>query len=384
MPTIEDVDFLISYNGYAEDMRNYMSVNRTAWTCKELWFPYGANLLYGPKKKSRIQRICEKMTPYSWINYIDALLESYNPLIRVNELIALGGNPDIKDTDGFTPLLICARNGWRNHIHMIKFLLDAGVKINTKSNSGFSALYLACFNGHLAIAKELIGRGANIHSLDIWDKTPIHAAVQNGHLDIVNLLLEKGAVLNSTVMLSAIIGNKPSMIKYLKKLDCDMPETPLFYTLKNKNYGLVKTLVKCGANPNELYQGLPVLQRYIKDDAAVIALCQVGANVNIAPLICRVVSKEERNLNIIKTLCKYGANLNVQDLDGLTPLHIAIDDATPGDKDDLVIIKELLKNPIDFTMMDNFGETALEIAKSKCATEIICEIKKAMMRKKLK
>ena len=95
MPTIYDVDFLISYNGYAEDMRPYMAANRTCWTCKELWFPYGANLLYGPLKKTRIQRICEKMDPYSPINYIDERLISYSPIQRVKELIALGGHPDI-------------------------------------------------------------------------------------------------------------------------------------------------------------------------------------------------------------------------------------------------------------------------------------------------
>jgi hypothetical protein len=77
-------------------------------------------------------------------------------------------------------------------------------------------------------------------------------------------------------------------------------------------------------------------------------------------------------------------NLNVQDIDGLTPLHILVDDAKPGNTNDLAFIKELLKNPLDFTILDNFGETALDIAITKGDKAIICEIKKAMMRQKMK
>lgn len=389
MPTIYDVDYLISYNGYAEDMLPYMAANKTCWTCKELWFPYGANLLYGPDKKSRIQRICEQMQPYTGINYINALLETYSPLQRVKELIALGGDPDIQDMRGFTPLMICSRNGWETHLNMITILLNAGADIKMKSVDGFSSLHLACFNGHLAIAKELVRRGANIHSLDTLNRTPLHMAAQNGHIRIVKFLLEKGARLDTHSIMYAIHGNKPSMIKYLHTLGCPMPETPLITALAAKNCGLVKTLVNCGANPNEPFDGVTsILEGFLEYDAAVLALCQAGANVNVSshgiPLICAGLSLQRRNLNSLKTLCKYKVNLNVQDIDGLTPLHILVDDAKPGNTNDLAFIKELLKNPIDFTILDNFGETALDIAITKGDKAIICEIKKAMMRQKMK
>ena len=389
MPTIYDVDYLVSYNGYAEDMRPYMAASKPCWTCKELWFPYGANLLYGHLKKTRIQRICEKMDPYSPINYIDERLISYSPLQRVKELIALGGDPDIEDRNGMTALMICSRNGWEKHLSMIKILLNAGADINRKSCIGSSALYLACFNGNLAIAKELIRRGANIHSLDRLNETPLHVAVKNDHLAIVKFLLENGATLNSSVMKSAIHGNKPSMIKYLHTLGTPMPEIPLLSALSNKHYGLVKTLVNCGANRDEpLGPVTTILEGFLDDDSAVLALCQAGANVNVSsngtPLICAAVSLLRRNLGSLKILCKYKVNLNVQDTDGLTPLHILVDDAKLGDDGDLTFIKVLLKNPIDFSLVDNFGETALDIAVAKGDKAIICEIKKAMLRQKMK
>lgn len=385
MPTINDVDYLISYNGYAEDMRTYMAASRTTWTCKELWFPYGVNMLYGPNKKSRIQRICEMMRPYSAINYVDALLLPYDALLRVKELIALGGNPDIDDTIMMTPLMICCRNGWKGHIDMITILLDAGANINKKTIYGSSPLCLACFNGHLAITRELVRRGADIHYQDTAGYTPLHYAVTNGNLSIVNLLLEKGARFDSSVMLSAIKANKASMIKYLHKRGCPIPEYPLYSAIIGKHYDIIKTLIKIGVNPNEHVQGEDntVLEEYLNNDAAVLALCQGGADVNVAtngtPLICHAMYTWGQNLKTLKILCKYKVNLNVQNINGDTPLHILVENRN---KDDLVYMKELLKNPIDFTIVDNFGKTALDLAKEHELTDVVCEIKKAMLRKK--
>jgi ankyrin repeat protein len=202
-------------------------------------------------------------------------------------------------------------------------------------------------------------------------------------------LLENGATLDSSVMKKAIHGNKPSMIKYLHTLGTPMPEFPLLSALSNKHYGLVKTLVNCGANRDEpLGPVTTILEGFLDDDSAVLALCQAGANVNVSsngtPLICAAVSLLRRNLDSLKTLCKYKVNLNVQDTDGSTPLHILVDDAKPGDDGDLAFIKVLLKNPIDFSLVDNFGETALDIAIANGDKAIICEIKKAMLRQKMK
>lgn len=389
MPDLDDIAHFCSWNGYAKDMRTYLPVNRSTWTCEELWFPHGVNMLYGPKKKSRIQRICENMAQYSWINYIDALLETYHPLIRVKELIALGGNPDIKDISGWTPLLICAKNGWANHITMINILLDAGVDINGKGIYGFSALRLAASNNHISIVRELLTRGANIHLLDDHGYSPCHAAAAKGHLEVLKILLAHGAILTESVMRAAIqVSGNVRMIKYLHANGCPMSQSPMFYALTGKNYHCLKTLSKLGADPNEMLQEsrMSVLETYIDTEAAVLALCQVGADVNIVsnfdPLICEVVKKGGRNLNVLKTLCKYKVNLNTQDINGQTPLHIVTIQAVPGNKEDITFLKEILKHTNDFTMLDNAGETALDIAKSDGSIEIVYEINRAMLRRK--
>ena len=99
-------------------------------------------------------------------------------------------------------------------------------------------------------------------------------------------------------------------------------------------------------------------------------------------IIWRAINTHKGNLTLLKTLCKYRANLNVRDHHGQTPLHILVEDANRGD--DLTYMKELLKNPIDFSLIDNFGSTALQIAQLRGLTEIVCLIKRAMLRQKMK
>ena len=393
MPTLNDVAHLCSWNGYARDMRFYKSVNRATWNCKEMWIPYDVNMLYGKKRKSRIQRICEQMIQYnSEINYINAFLLSYDPLVRVKKLIAFGGDVDIQDKDGTTPLMVCACNGWADHIDMIKILLRAGADINKKNAIGFSALHYASYNNHINIIKELLLRRANIHSLDIYGFTPIQWAAQNGHIDVVKLLLDRGARLDSSLMKSAIRGKKPlPIIKYLHKKGCELSESPLYSALSNKNYLIIKTLVKIGADPNERIHNLnvdlgTVLSWFIEDSDAVLALCKVGANVNInirnIPLIFTAINKQKRKLAVLKILSNYKVNFNVQDDLGLTPLHIVVDDAVLGNREDLMFVKEILKNTTDFTRIDNFGENVLDMAKAIGDKEIICEINREILRKR--
>lgn len=132
MATLWDVAHLCSWNGYTEDMRNYLGIDKASWTNKEFLFPYGANLVYGPKKKTRIQRICEEMiSAYDGKNYYHhCMMRSYDPVARIQQLLADGAKPDIKDAEGWSALLVCCRNGWSDHPRAVKILLDAGADMN--------------------------------------------------------------------------------------------------------------------------------------------------------------------------------------------------------------------------------------------------------------
>ena len=381
--TIADVDYLIFYNGYAEDMRTYLSVNKAAWTCEELWFPYGVNILYGPKKKSRLQIVCENLDSEIFTSYTD------NQYHRVDKLIELGANPDIEDTEGMTPLMICARDGWEEHQYMASWLIEyCGADVNRKNRDGYTALHLAAANNKHHIVKVLLSHGADINTNNCDDYArPIDWAANRGHLLTVKILLENGATINSVVMHSAI--RKPgnaAIIKYLHAKGCPLPPNPLFVAISNNYYSSIKCLIKCGADPNERYEPHTILDLYLDTPEAVVALCEAGADVNLLSngrsIVWRAVNTYKGNLTLLKTLCKYRVNLNVRDHDGQTPLHILVEDARPGD--DITYIKEFLKNSIDFSIIDNFGSTALQIAQSRGLTEVVCLIKRAILRQKMK
>ena len=386
--SIADVDYLIFYNGYAEDMRTYLSVNKAAWTCQELWFPYGANIVYGPKRKSRLQIICEHLNSDIFSSYI------YNQYTRVDALITLGANPEIEDTDGMTPLMICARDGWEEHVYMARWLIrECGADVNRKNKHGYTALHQASVNNMISMVKELLDNGADVNSRTSDNFRPIHWAAYRGNLTIVKMLVEKGAELDSTVMSFVIRyqSDTLSILRYLHKKGCPLPENAILIALENKNYRSITYLVKkAGADPNEIYDTHTLLDMYIDTPDAVLALCDAGADVNLLsntiPVVVSAVNEPIWNLNVLKTLSKYRANFNLQSrIGGKTPLHIIVETITrPVKKEELLYTKQLLKNPIDFTVLDTYGSTALQIAQSKGLTDIVWLSKRAMFRQKMK
>lgn len=72
-------------------------------------------------------------------------------------------------------------------------LVAAGVDINLTDDAGRSALHHACEAGAGEMAALLVMAGANLSLADSNEDTPLHLAVNGGHDGIVRLLLENGA-----------------------------------------------------------------------------------------------------------------------------------------------------------------------------------------------
>ncbi|GAA0172475.1 guanyl-nucleotide exchange factor [Lithospermum erythrorhizon] len=82
-----------------------------------------------------------------------------------------GGNINARNQFGLTPLHIAT---WRNHLPILKRLLDAGADPNARDGeSGWSSLHRALHFGHLAVASVLILAGASITLEDCKSRSPI-------------------------------------------------------------------------------------------------------------------------------------------------------------------------------------------------------------------
>ena len=386
MPTLYDVAHFCSWNGYTEDTRNYLGVDKAAWTNKEFWFPFGANLGYGPKKKTRIQRICEEMGDgYDGKNYYrHCMMRSYDPVARIQQLLADGAKPDIKDADGWSGLLVCCRNGWPDHHKIVKILLDAGADLNQMSLTyGFSPLILAANNGHQLIVREFIRRGADLNLPSKSGETPIICASENGHLDIVKELVAGGAIVGELAFEAAIKGGQVAVLKYLISLG-EIPPNAVLTAVENDKGNIIRTLMKAGAEMN----GFPV-HRAIRLDAhdSLIALCAGGANLNnldddnTSPLTLAIQLGKN---TAIKVLSEYKVNLNIIQ-DDMSYLHHAIIlyHAIDEDKNKRrACILEIIDAGPDFKLVNDWGNTPAEDANDKGMSDIVTLIKRAELKQR--
>ncbi|CAC5410651.1 unnamed protein product [Mytilus coruscus] len=116
----------------------------------------------------------------------------------VKLLVDVGMNFNDTTNNGSTPLYKAC--------HGVKFLLDLnGQALNSrvdttiKHEKGWSALHVACKEGHIKVVKLLIDAGMNLNDTTNSGSTPLYNC-QGGHYDTVKFLLDlNGQTLNSRV-----------------------------------------------------------------------------------------------------------------------------------------------------------------------------------------
>lgn len=128
-------------------------------------------------------------------NLDDLLMKSIiaGDLGKVDEALYNGADPNLRDSQGITPLWIASGKG---EMDIVKSLLKTGALVDAKSLGGSTALWTAAQQGHLQIVKILLSAGANMDAQDKFGGTPLQWAAYNGHESIVAVLIEKGADVN--------------------------------------------------------------------------------------------------------------------------------------------------------------------------------------------
>ena len=397
MPTLYDVAHFVAWNGYAKDMIPYLGVDKAAWNNDEFWFPYAVNQLY-KDNKTRIHMICHKMGSYKsddsridWYNQIN--IDTYNPAERIKQLLAYGANPDIKDSQGFTPLHICCRNGWKGHKEIAEILIKAGADINARNKYGSTPLYLASRNNNIDIVKLLLANYAIINIPDDEGYYPIDLAAEQGRLEIMKLLINSGAAVTDKTFYKAIDTGQKDILKYLGTIR-RAPADSISYAAWGDKTSMASTLARIGGDLNYTEDGRTLVERAVFDtDRALYDLCEAGADVNrtavpnaMPPLFLVLMTT---HLAGVKILCDNGANVNILYNIGnrghhMSPIIYILDKQTFSDPDKTLLyeIFMILLPRSDLRLTDSNGDTPLEFAKKNGLTKYILAIGREALKRK--
>ena len=137
----EEILHLVAYNGYAEDMRQAVAVNRLTWTDDRIWYPHLIAQRFGSMKRGRLHIIAEHKR--TWSN-------EENLMARFNELEKMASSShhmkvflaqiDVRDIYGKSALTAAIENRCPK---AVEFLVTRGADINQIQKNGRSALNLA-------------------------------------------------------------------------------------------------------------------------------------------------------------------------------------------------------------------------------------------------
>ena len=139
----------------------------------------------------------------------------------VKKLLAVGYNPDARDSAGNTALIYAAMNG---NIEMVHVLLDGGADPEIDDTYGSTPLIVAVSGGHVAIVRLLLERNAELEPTGYRGSHPLIPAAQGGYVEIVRMLLErqvdvevKGGMGKTPLILAAEYGHTDIVRMLLEK-----------------------------------------------------------------------------------------------------------------------------------------------------------------------
>ncbi len=173
----------------------------------------------------------------------------------------------------------------RNHHELIQKLIDLGADVNAHDYSGCTPLHTACSRNYYEIAQILIEHGADVNARDMIGDTPLHRASFASNLSLVKTLVAHGADVN--------VQNKVgrTAILFCRDYFNDSPE------FEKNQYDVAVFLIEHHIDVHKTDEDKRNALHYA---------CENG-RPRLAQLFI------DNNINV-----------NAQDIDGNTPLHLAV------------------------------------------------------------
>lgn len=108
----------------------------------------------------------------------------------VKALVPRGDPINETDSNGCTPLMWAAKNGYPD---VIELFLELGADYETRTQGGLTAVFWASINGPYRSLEKLIQDGAPVRASDKLGRTPLHYAAAYGNIKTLRALLLAGA-----------------------------------------------------------------------------------------------------------------------------------------------------------------------------------------------
>jgi ankyrin repeat protein len=112
----------------------------------------------------------------------------------IGKYVELGGNVNVSDDKGYTPLIYAAYFG---HEGLVDFLLNNGANACIKDKRGNTALMGAIFKGQVKIAFRLLKSECDVDQNNNANQTALMYATLFGRKQIAENLIAKGAKLEA-------------------------------------------------------------------------------------------------------------------------------------------------------------------------------------------
>jgi ankyrin len=301
------------------------------------------------------------------------------PLTEIKELY--NANHDYLETDFSEKVQDTALHSYieEGNIKMVEFLINKGADVNLQNKYGLTPLHVAASFSFYEISKILIAAGADNKIFDHGGETALLVAAKEGDDEIVKLLIENGAdinvedILGWTILTVYVDYDDTKMIEFAlenganKDYKNRFGNTALNFAIDKGKFNSVKCLVEARADINQKNNNgdtiLHILAQKGREYNEISKyLLSKGADTKITDNnLCTILHlyAESNNdemvsvvlgidLSIINTkdkfgltalhyasfkgheeaaniLLEYGAAINIEDPNGTTPIHVAVE-----------------------------------------------------------
>jgi len=219
----------------------------------------------------------------------------------VKYLVENGADLNIQDINENTALMY----GVYNSRKVAEYLITQGSNLDIVNNRKCNCLHISSSIGNLVITDILYNQGMNLEDIDINGNTPIFVALLNKQYNIVKYLLKKNININLTN--NNIENNTKSTLLHI----C------IYYDISEE---IVNLLIKNNININAVNENNETPLKYackLNKLEYVKLLLSKGANPNINSYLnysCLHDAIDHNNYEMLKILINYNCNYNIKTL----------------------------------------------------------------------